>query len=234
MQPGNFDIDYICDDEGDATSAGNGGGTRKLRIRSAVDPPILPTSTSHSCSAAAPIPTSLPRSAAVGFYYLVGRVTDSCTEPHQHRDRRRVGLPGPARRLAASPRPRSGNDGAGRCRLAEHPVRRERSRYRRVHDRHQHRAAHGRARVASASRSATRPAARSRAASTVSNCATCCHRNTWSTRPLRRQRRSRPPTATPTRACSTRRVDESGSRTLPAGHHRPGAAAWQYRRRSSR
>ncbi len=27
MQPGNFEIDYICDDEGDATSAGNGGGT---------------------------------------------------------------------------------------------------------------------------------------------------------------------------------------------------------------
>ena len=27
MQPGNFLIDYICDDEGDANSAGNGGGT---------------------------------------------------------------------------------------------------------------------------------------------------------------------------------------------------------------
>ncbi|MDH4056039.1 MAG: hypothetical protein OEV58_11735, partial [Gammaproteobacteria bacterium] len=26
MQPGNFEIDYICDSEGDATSAGNGGG----------------------------------------------------------------------------------------------------------------------------------------------------------------------------------------------------------------
>jgi len=77
MQPGNFEIDYICDNEGDATSAGNGGGTGGcVSVGGVTD---LPNVNVAQLFGGGANPYIVAPVGGSGFYYLVGRVTDSCT-----------------------------------------------------------------------------------------------------------------------------------------------------------
>ena len=77
MDPGNYLIDYICDSEADANSAATGGGIGGCQAQGGV-------TTLNDVSAAALFggganPYIAAPAGGSGFYYLVGRVTDSCT-----------------------------------------------------------------------------------------------------------------------------------------------------------
>ncbi|MGB5411799.1 MAG: hypothetical protein WBN09_09745, partial [Woeseiaceae bacterium] len=77
MQPGNFEIDYICDDEGDATSAGNGGGIGScVSVGGVTDLNNVDVAQLFGGGANPYIVAPVGGNA---FYYLVGRLTDSCT-----------------------------------------------------------------------------------------------------------------------------------------------------------
>ena len=77
MQPGNFEIDYICDNEGDATSAGSGGGTGSCASVGGVTN-LNNVDVAQQFGGGAN-PYIVAPAGGSGFYYLVGRITDSCT-----------------------------------------------------------------------------------------------------------------------------------------------------------
>ena len=77
IQPGNFEIDYLCDSEADATSAASGGGTGSCVNLGGVTQVTDITVASEFGSG--PGPYIAAPAGGSGFYYLVGRVTDSCT-----------------------------------------------------------------------------------------------------------------------------------------------------------
>lgn len=77
FQPGNFEIDYICDSEGDATSAATGGAVGNCRV--SPDPTDLPDISVAALFAGGANPYIVAPAGGSGFYYFVGRVTDSCT-----------------------------------------------------------------------------------------------------------------------------------------------------------
>ncbi|MDX2413274.1 MAG: hypothetical protein QNK34_15065, partial [Woeseiaceae bacterium] len=78
MQPGNFEIDYICDDEGDATSAGNGGGTGSCVSVNGNKTFLNDVDVAQLFGGGAN-PYIVAPPGGNRFYYLVGRMTDSCT-----------------------------------------------------------------------------------------------------------------------------------------------------------
>ncbi len=76
IQPGNFLIDYVCDSESDAVSAGNGGGSGGCADVGGVTQVDV---TAEALFGGGPGPYIAAPAGGSGFYYLVGRVTDSCT-----------------------------------------------------------------------------------------------------------------------------------------------------------
>ena len=77
MTPGNFEIDYLCDSEGDAISAGSGGPTGNCDL-------IGPTTSIANVDVAARFgggatPYVVAPAGGIGAYYFVGRITDSCS-----------------------------------------------------------------------------------------------------------------------------------------------------------
>ena len=77
MDPGNYVIDYICDSEADANSAATNNGTGDCQATGGV-------TTLNDVSVAALFggganPYIVAPAGGNGFYYLVGRVTDSCS-----------------------------------------------------------------------------------------------------------------------------------------------------------
>lgn len=76
IQPGNFEIDYVCDNEGDAASAASGGGAGGCRSVPGVTELLNLTVADLFGGGATPY-IAAPAGGS-GFYYLVGRVTDSC------------------------------------------------------------------------------------------------------------------------------------------------------------
>ena len=76
MQPGNFEIDYICDNEGDATSAGSGGGTGGCVSTGGVT--NLNNVDVAQLFGGGANPYIVAPAGGNRFYYLVGRMTDSC------------------------------------------------------------------------------------------------------------------------------------------------------------
>ena len=77
MTPGNFEIDYICDVEADAVSAGSGGATGGCQL-------IGPTTSISNVDVAARFggganPYIVAPAGGAGAYYFVGRITDSCS-----------------------------------------------------------------------------------------------------------------------------------------------------------
>jgi hypothetical protein len=77
MQPGNFEIDYICDSEGDATSAASGGGVGNCQA--APNATQLTDVSVEALFGGGATPYIAAPAGNSGFYYLVGRITDSCT-----------------------------------------------------------------------------------------------------------------------------------------------------------
>ena len=77
FQPGNFEIDYICDSEADANSAATGGGVGGCRV--SPDPTDLPDISVAALFGGGANPYVVAPPGGSGFYYFVGRVTDSCT-----------------------------------------------------------------------------------------------------------------------------------------------------------
>jgi len=77
MQPGNFEIDYICDNEADATSAASGGGAGSCQATPGVTQ--LTDVSVESLFGGGASPYIAAPAGSSGFYYLVGRITDSCT-----------------------------------------------------------------------------------------------------------------------------------------------------------
>jgi uncharacterized repeat protein (TIGR01451 family) len=77
MQPGNFEIDHICDSEADASSAASGGGTGDcVSVGGVTD---LNDISVEQLFDTGPGPYIVAPAGGSGFYYLVGRITDSCT-----------------------------------------------------------------------------------------------------------------------------------------------------------
>ncbi len=77
IQPGNFEIDYVCETEADATSAASGGGAGNCVAVPGVTQ-LLDLSVADLFGGG-PGPYIAAPAGGSGFYYLVGRVTDSCT-----------------------------------------------------------------------------------------------------------------------------------------------------------
>ncbi|MGI9645217.1 MAG: hypothetical protein ACR2O6_07910, partial [Ilumatobacteraceae bacterium] len=77
MVPGNFLIDYVCASEGDATSAANGSPPGTCRAVGGVTDVIALDVRAQFGGAANPY--IVAPAGGSGSYYLVGRVTDSCT-----------------------------------------------------------------------------------------------------------------------------------------------------------
>ena len=78
MQPGNFLIDYICDSEGDANSVATGGGPGNC---SAVSGGTLLTDVHvETLFGGGPAPYIVAPAGGSGFYFLVGRITNSCLD----------------------------------------------------------------------------------------------------------------------------------------------------------
>jgi len=77
IQPGNFEIDFICDAEADANSAASGGAVGNCKATGGVAE-LLGQSTGNLFGGG-PAPYIAAPAGGSGFYYLVGRVTDSCS-----------------------------------------------------------------------------------------------------------------------------------------------------------
>ena len=77
FDPGNFDFDYICDNEADATSAASGGGAGGCRP--ATDATSLPDISVQQLFGGGANPYIVAPANDSGFYYLAGTVTDSCS-----------------------------------------------------------------------------------------------------------------------------------------------------------
>jgi hypothetical protein len=77
MDPGNFEIDYICDSEGDAVSAGNGGGIGGC-VPSGGNKTFLNDVDVAQLFGNGANPYIVAPAGGSRSYYLVGRVTDSC------------------------------------------------------------------------------------------------------------------------------------------------------------
>ena len=77
FDPGNFDFDYICDNEADAASAASGGGVGGCRP--ATDATSLPDISVQQLFGGGANPYIVAPANDSGFYYLVGTVTDSCS-----------------------------------------------------------------------------------------------------------------------------------------------------------
>ena len=103
MQPGNFEIDYICDTEGDATSAATGGGTGNCQAVAGVTQ--LLDVTLPSFSAAARRRTSLRRPAAAAST-ISSAASPTPARIAATRSSTSSGAARSRRRRAASPRPR--------------------------------------------------------------------------------------------------------------------------------
>ena len=78
ITPGNFEINYVCDDPAEAVSAANGGAIGDCDL-------IGPTTSIAGIDVAARFggganPYIVAPAGASGFYYLVGRITDSCSD----------------------------------------------------------------------------------------------------------------------------------------------------------
>lgn len=76
MQPGNFLIDYVCDNETDAVNASDGNGIGDCDDVGGVTQ-LTNVTAANLFGGASPY-IAAPAGGS-GFYYLVGRVTDSCT-----------------------------------------------------------------------------------------------------------------------------------------------------------
>ena len=79
IQPGNFDIEYICDDEGDATSAGSGGGIGSCVSAGGGTVTNLNNVDVAQLFGGGANPYIVAPVGGNRYYYLVGRITDSCT-----------------------------------------------------------------------------------------------------------------------------------------------------------
>ncbi len=77
IEPGNFEIDYVCENEADATSAASGGGAGGCQGVAGVTQ-LLDISVADLFGGGAS-PYIVAPAGGRNFYYLVGRVTDSCT-----------------------------------------------------------------------------------------------------------------------------------------------------------
>lgn len=77
IQPGNFEIDYVCETEAEATSAATGGGAGNCEAVPGVTQ-LLNLSV-EDLFGGGPGPYIAAPAGGSGFYYLVGRITDSCT-----------------------------------------------------------------------------------------------------------------------------------------------------------
>ena len=78
IQPGNFEIDYVCDNEADATSVASGGGAGNCRAVGGVTD--LPDISVEQLFGGAPGTYIVAPAGGSGFYYLAGRITDSCVD----------------------------------------------------------------------------------------------------------------------------------------------------------
>ncbi len=76
IQPGNFEIDYVCETEAEATSVATGGGSGNCQAVPGVTQ-LLDLSVADLFGGGAPY-IAAPAGGS-GFYFLVGRITDSCT-----------------------------------------------------------------------------------------------------------------------------------------------------------
>ncbi|HKK91821.1 MAG TPA: hypothetical protein VJ925_00245, partial [Longimicrobiales bacterium] len=75
--PGNFDIDYVCDSEADATSVAEGGASGGcLAVGGTTDVLGLDVAAVFGGGAS---PYVVAPSGGSGFFYLVGEIDDSCT-----------------------------------------------------------------------------------------------------------------------------------------------------------
>ena len=77
MDPDNFEIDYVCETEAEANSAATGGGAGNCEAVFGVTD--LPNVSVGTLFGGGPTPYVAAPAGGNGFYYLVGRVTDSCT-----------------------------------------------------------------------------------------------------------------------------------------------------------
>lgn len=77
IQPGNFLIDYVCDSESDAVNASDGNGIGDCDDVGGVTQ--LTNVTAADLFGGGPGPYIAAPASGSGYYYLVGRVTDSCT-----------------------------------------------------------------------------------------------------------------------------------------------------------
>ena len=77
IQPGNFEIDYVCESEAEATSVATGGGAGNCGAVGGVTE-LLDLSVADLFGGG-PTPYIAAPAGGSGFYYLVGRITDSCT-----------------------------------------------------------------------------------------------------------------------------------------------------------
>ena len=77
IQPDNFEIDYVCDTEADADSAAAGNGVGGCQAVGGVTE-LLDLSV-ENLFGGGPAPYIAAPAGDSGFYYLVGRITDSCT-----------------------------------------------------------------------------------------------------------------------------------------------------------
>ncbi len=76
IQPGNFEIDYICETEGEANSIATGGGAGNCRAVGGVTQ-LTDISVANLFGGGATPYIAAPAGGS-GFYFLVGRITDSC------------------------------------------------------------------------------------------------------------------------------------------------------------
>ena len=76
IESGNFAIDYICETEGEATSVATGGGSGNCEPVFGVTD--LPDVSVADLFGGGPAPYIAAPAGGSGYYYLVGRITDSC------------------------------------------------------------------------------------------------------------------------------------------------------------
>ena len=78
IQPGNFEIDYICETEGEANSVATGGGAGNCQAVGGVTQ--LTDISVAGLFGGGPTPYIAAPAGGSGFYFLVGRITDSCVD----------------------------------------------------------------------------------------------------------------------------------------------------------